>query len=119
MPVPGLAPAAKQAGAYVASVLSARVRAAAPPPPFSYRHQGNLATIGRQSAVADFGWITLTGGPAWWVWGAIHIFFLVGLRNRMSVFLGWLWNYLTYRVGVQLITGEPAQSERAGAVTKT
>jgi NADH dehydrogenase/putative oxidoreductase len=107
MPVPGLAPAAKQAGAYVASVLSARVQASAPPPPFSYRHQGNLATIGRQSAVADFGWITLTGGLAWWVWGAIHIFFLVGLRNRMSVFLGWLWNYLTYRVGVQLITGEP------------
>jgi len=119
MAVPGLAPAAKQAGAYVASVLSARVRAVAAPPPFSYRHQGNLATIGRQSAVADFGWITLTGGPAWWVWGAVHIFFLVGLRNRMSVFLGWLWNYLTYRVGVQLITGEPAQSERAGAVTKT
>lgn len=119
MAVPGLAPAAKQAGAYVASVLSARVQAAAVPPPFSYRHQGNLATIGRQSAVADFGWITLTGGPAWWVWGAVHIFFLVGLRNRMSVFLGWLWNYLTYRVGVQLITGEPPGGERAGAVTKT
>jgi NADH dehydrogenase/putative oxidoreductase len=119
MAVPGLAPAAKQAGVYVASVLGARVRAVAVPPPFSYRHQGNLATIGRQSAVADFGWVTLTGGPAWWVWGAVHIFFLVGLRNRASVFLGWLWNYLTYRVGVQLITGDPTDGERAGAVTKT
>lgn len=119
MAVPGLAPAAKQAGTYVASVLGARVRAVAAPLPFSYRHQGNLATIGRKSAVADFGWITLTGGTAWWLWGAVHIFFLVGLRNRMSVFLGWLWNYLTYRVGVQLITGEPPDRERADAVTKT
>jgi NADH dehydrogenase/putative oxidoreductase len=106
MAVPGLAPAAKQAGAYVASVLRARCSGHEPPAPFSYRHQGNLATIGRQSAVADFGWITLTGARAWWIWGAVHIFFLAGLRNRISVFLGWLWSYLTYRVGVQLITGE-------------
>ena len=74
--------------------------------PFAYRHQGNLATIGRQSAVADFGWLTLTGARAWWMWGAVHIFFLAGLRNRISVFVGWLWCYFTFRVGVQLITGE-------------
>jgi NADH dehydrogenase FAD-containing subunit/uncharacterized membrane protein YphA (DoxX/SURF4 family) len=104
--VPGLAPAAKQSGAYVASVLRAKVRGIAAPPPFTYRHQGNLATIGRQSAVADFGWLTLTGARAWWMWGAVHIFFLAGLRNRISVFVGWLWCYFTYRVGVQLITGE-------------
>ena len=104
--VPGLAPAAKQAGEYVASVLRARISGGGVSAPFAYRHKGSLATIGRQSAVADFRWISLTGARAWWVWGAVHIFFLAGLRNRISVFLGWLWSYLTYRVGVQLITGD-------------
>jgi NADH dehydrogenase/putative oxidoreductase len=74
-----------------------------------YKHQGSLATIGRQSAVADFGWLTLSGARAWWIWGAVHIFFLAGLRNRISVFVGWLWCYLTFRVGVQLITGDTAK----------
>ena len=106
--VPGLAPAAKQQGVYVASVLRARVRGNAAPPPFVYKHQGSLATIGRQSAVADFGWLTLSGARAWWIWGAVHIFFLAGLRNRISVFVGWLWCYFTFRVGVQLITGDAA-----------
>jgi NADH dehydrogenase/putative oxidoreductase len=105
-PVPGLAPAAKQGGAYVAALLRARLRGAAPPPAFRYRHRGSLATIGRREAVADFGWFTLSGAAAWWLWGAAHIFFLAGLRNRISVIVGWLWSYLTYRVGVQLITGE-------------
>jgi NADH dehydrogenase FAD-containing subunit/uncharacterized membrane protein YphA (DoxX/SURF4 family) len=115
LPAPGLAPAAKQAGSYVASVLRARVRGDAPPPPFRYRHQGSLASIGRKSAVADFGWISLSGAVAWWMWGAVHIFFLVGLRNRVSVIVGWLWSYLTYRVGVQLITGAaPISLDRGG-----
>jgi NADH dehydrogenase/putative oxidoreductase len=70
--VPGLAPAAKQAGAYVASVLRARWSGHEPPAPFSYRHRGNLATIGRQSAVADFGWITLVPAPGGY--GAPSIF---------------------------------------------
>jgi NADH dehydrogenase FAD-containing subunit/uncharacterized membrane protein YphA (DoxX/SURF4 family) len=107
--VPGLAPAAKQQGVYVASVLRARVRSSTAPPPFVYKHQGSLATIGRQSAVADFGWLTLSGARAWWIWGAVHIFFLAGLRNRISVFVGWLWCYFTFRVGVQLITGDTAR----------
>jgi NADH dehydrogenase FAD-containing subunit/uncharacterized membrane protein YphA (DoxX/SURF4 family) len=102
--VPGLAPAAKQAGVYVASVLRALVRKNNAPPPFVYKHQGSLATIGRQSAVADFGWLTLSGASAWWIWGAVHIFFLAGLRNRISVFVNWFWCYFTFRVGVQLIT---------------
>jgi NADH dehydrogenase FAD-containing subunit/uncharacterized membrane protein YphA (DoxX/SURF4 family) len=106
--VPGLAPAAKQQGVYVASVLRAQLRGNSAPPPFVYKHQGSLATIGRQSAVADFGWLTLSGARAWWVWGAVHIFFLAGLRNRISVFVGWLWCYFTFRVGVQLITGDLA-----------
>ena len=105
-PAPGLAPAAKQGGAYVAAVLRARMRNRTPPPPFRYRHQGSLATIGRKSAVADFGRIKLTGAVAWWLWGAVHLLFLLGLRNRLSVMLGWVWSYFTFDVGVRLITEE-------------
>ena len=109
-PVPGLAPTAKQGGAYVASVLRARLRGRKPPPPFRYHHQGSLATIGRRSAVADFGRVKVTGAVAWWLWGAVHILFLVGVRNRLSVMLGWVWSYFTFDVGVRLITDTgPAQ----------
>jgi putative oxidoreductase len=103
-PTPGLAPAAKQGGAYVASVLRARLRNRNPPPPFRYRHQGSLATIGRKTAIADFGRVKLTGAVAWWLWGAVHVLFLVSLRNRLSVMLGWAWSYFTFDVGVRLIT---------------
>jgi NADH dehydrogenase/putative oxidoreductase len=116
MPVPGLAPAAKQGGAYVATVLRARLRGRKPPPPFRYRHQGSLATIGRKSAVADFGWIKLWGAVAWWLWGAVHVLFLVGLRNRLSVMVGWLWSYFTYGVGVRLIIGNHTGTIEAGGV---
>jgi NADH dehydrogenase/putative oxidoreductase len=105
-PVPGLAPAAKQGGAYVADVLRARMDGRPAPAPFSYRHQGNLATIGRKSAIADFGRIKIRGAIAWWLWGAVHILFLVGLRNRLSVTIGWMWSYFTYTVSVRLITGD-------------
>src|SRR6516165_7701660 len=105
-PAPGLAPAAKQGGAYVAAVLRARLRSRKPPPPFRYRHKGALATIGRKSAVADFGRLKLTGAPAWWLWGAVHVMFLLGVRNRLSVILGWVWSYFTFDVGVRLITDE-------------
>jgi len=108
-PVPGLAPAAKQGGAYVASVLRAGLRGRKPPPPFRYRHQGSLATIGRRSAVADFGRVKVTGAAAWWLWGAVHILFLVGVRNRLSVMLGWVWSYFTFDVGVRLITQTGAE----------
>jgi NADH dehydrogenase/putative oxidoreductase len=103
-PVPGLAPAAKQGGAYVARVIRARLSGAAPPGPFRYRHLGSLATIGREAAVADFGFIRLGGSVAWWLWGAAHIAFLVGGRNRIMVMLNWLWAYLTFRRGTALIT---------------
>ena len=111
-PAPGLAPAAKQGGAYVARVLRARLRGRRPPAPFVYRHQGSLATIGRRSAVADFGRIKLTGPLAWWLWGVVHVLFLVGLRNRFSVMLGWVWSYVTFGAGVRLITGETALPRR-------
>ncbi len=103
-PVPGLAPAAKQSGAYVARAIRARLTGAPAPAPFRYRHLGSLATIGRQAAVADFGTIRLKGALAWWLWGAVHVGFLVGGRNRVTVMLDWLWAYLTYRRGTGLIT---------------
>ncbi len=105
-PVPGLAPAAKQGGIYVASVIKARLTQAPAPRPFRYQHMGSLATIGRKSAVADFGFAQLSGALAWWLWGAIHVAFLVGVRNRMAVILNWVWCYLSFRLSVQLITGE-------------
>ena len=104
-PVPGLAPAAKQGGRYVAAVIRARIEGRPPPPPFRYRHAGSLATIGRKAAVADFGRIKLTGALAWWLWGAVHVIFLAGMRNRVAVALEWFWAYLTFRRGTRLITG--------------
>jgi len=70
-----------------------------------YRHYGSLATIGRQAAVADFGGIRVRGAAAWWLWGAAHIAFLIGMRNRITVLASWLWAYLTFRRGSRLITG--------------
>jgi NADH dehydrogenase/putative oxidoreductase len=103
--VPGVAPAAKQQGAYVARVIAARVAGRGPPPPFRYRDLGSMATIGRQSAVADFGRVRLTGRFAWLLWGGVHLLFLVGGRNRATVLLEWLWSYATYSRGARLITG--------------
>ena len=114
-PVPGLAPAAKQAGAHVARVLRARLAKRRPPPPFVYHHRGSLATIGRKSAVADFGRLRLWGAPAWWLWGLVHVGFLVGVRNRVSTIVNWFWSYLTFGGGIRLITGsERDAAESAG-----
>ena len=102
--VPGLAPAAKQGGAYVAKVIAARLAGRTPPGPFRYHHDGSLATIGRREAVADFGRIRLSGALAWWVWGTAHILFLAGARNRLTVAVQWMWAYLTFGRGIRLIT---------------
>ncbi|MGA9851903.1 MAG: NAD(P)/FAD-dependent oxidoreductase [Gammaproteobacteria bacterium] len=104
-PVPGIAPPAKQEGAYVGRLLIRRLNGRPPPPAFHYRDYGNLATIGRKSAIVDFGWLYLSGLPGWWTWGAAHIFFLIGFRNRVMVALSWLWAYLTSEYGARLITG--------------
>ncbi|MFD2265586.1 NAD(P)/FAD-dependent oxidoreductase [Lacibacterium aquatile] len=102
--LPGVAPAAKQAGAYVADVIKARLAGKSTPKPFRYRNYGNVATIGRGAAVADFGWAKFSGMIAWWLWGIVHIFFLIGFRNRIVVAINWLWSYLTFKRGARLIT---------------
>ncbi len=103
-PVPGIAPAAKQQGAHVAKTIALRLRGSDAVRPFRYRHSGNLATIGKDSAVIDFGWITLRGHFAWWIWGLAHIYFLIGVRNRLAVALSWLWIYSTGNKTSCLIT---------------
>ena len=102
--LPGVAPVAKQQGAYVARVIAARLSGRPIPAPFRYRDLGNLATIGRREAVVDFGRLRLTGRLAWLVWGGAHIYFLIGFRNRLAVAIDWLWSYLTYQRGARLIT---------------
>ena len=110
-PVPGIAPAAKQMGAYVGRMIDAKIRGRAHPAPFRYRHQGSLATIGRKAAVADLGWIKLSGFPAWVLWAVAHVWFLIGWRNRMVVALNWMWNYVTFERGARLIAGSPEEAK--------
>ncbi|RVK67360.1 NAD(P)/FAD-dependent oxidoreductase [Sinorhizobium meliloti] len=103
-PVPGIAPAAKQQGAYVAQVIRGRLTGSPAPGPFRYRHQGSLATIGKRAAIIDFGRIKLRGSLAWWIWGIAHIYFLIGTRGRFAVAWSWLWTYLSGQHSARLIT---------------
>ncbi len=103
--LPGVAPVAKQQGTYVAKVIRQRAMDGLSPQPFRYRDEGMLATIGRGAAVADLRWIKLTGWIAWMFWGLVHIYFLIGFRNRMVVLLNWAWAYFTHGLGARLITG--------------
>jgi NADH:ubiquinone reductase (H+-translocating) len=102
-PVPGIAPAAKQQGRYVAETIKARLRGEKLPP-FRYRHAGSLAQIGKRLAVIDFGRVKLRGAIAWWIWGIAHIYFLIGLRHRLAVALTWLWIYARDQRAARLIT---------------
>ncbi len=111
-PVPGIAPAAKQEGKYVAGVIRARLSGRPAPAPFHYRHAGDLATIGKRRAVIDFGWIKLHGAIAWWLWGFAHIYFLIGVRNRLSVALNWLWIYARDQRSARLITRGGGEERR-------
>jgi NADH dehydrogenase len=103
-PVPGVAPAAMQMGAAAANSikrdLEHRERV-----PFVYRNKGDLATIGRYRAIADFGRLRITGVLAWWFWLFVHIMYLAGFRNRVSVLIEWAYSYFTYERGTRLITG--------------
>ncbi len=103
-PLPGVSPVAMQQGRHAArSIL--RAIAGAPLEPFRYRDRGNLAVIGRSAAVAEIAGLKLSGFPAWLVWCFVHIFFLIGFRNRVLVMFEWAWAYFTSQRGARLITG--------------
>jgi len=102
--VPGVAPAAKQEGAYAAWAIRRKVAGDPVDRPFRYHDLGNLATIGRRAAIADFGWVRFRGRLAWLLWGIVHIAFLVGFSNRLTVLVEWLWAYFTFQRGARLIT---------------
>lgn len=102
-PVPGLAPAAMQAGKHVGRAIEADLKGQSRRP-FRYRDRGTLATIGRARAVADLPHLRFGGWLAWFAWLAIHVFFLIGFRNRVFVMLAWAWNYLTFKRGARIIT---------------
>jgi NADH dehydrogenase len=103
-PLPGVAPVAMQQGQYVARLIQARLRSQTLPP-FRYRDYGNMATIGRNAAVADFGWLRLSGYLAWLAWLFIHVLKLIEFENRILVLFQWAWNYLTRNRSARLITG--------------
>jgi NADH dehydrogenase len=105
--IPGTAPPAKQMGAYVGRLIAARVAGQTPPPPFRYRHLGDLATIGRHAAVVKLGRLELTGFLGWLFWSLVHIYFLIGVRDRFIVAFTWLWDYVTFQRGARLITEVP------------
>jgi NADH dehydrogenase len=103
-PLPGLAPVAKQQGAYVGRLLRARIAGWSAPGPFRYRDFGAMAIIGRSRAVADFGWCRLTGFPAWLTWSLVHLMLLVDFRSRLMVYINWSWAWFTNGRGARLVT---------------
>lgn len=110
-PVPGVAPAAKQMGKYVAQVIRARLDGKPAPPPFRYNDQGNLATIGRMAAIVHVGKLQLSGLLAWWFWLAAHVFFLIGFRNRLVVLLNWAVAYWSYQRSARIILGDADEDD--------
>ena len=110
--IPGTAPAAKQMGAYVGRLIAARVAGEPSPPPFRYHHLGDLATVGRHAAVVKLGPLELTGFLGWLFWSVVHIYFLIGVRDRFSVAFTWLWDYMTFQRGARLITEVPPAETR-------
>jgi NADH:ubiquinone reductase (H+-translocating) len=104
-PLPGVCPVAIQQGRHAARAIQRACRNL-PPLPFEYHDKGSLATIGRAAAVADFGWLKISGFFAWAAWLFIHIFFLIGFRNRFVVIFEWAWAYFTYQRAARLITGD-------------
>jgi NADH dehydrogenase len=121
-PLPGVAPVAMQMGKYVADVINLRVTGevnAPEIPSFRYWDKGNLATVGRRFAVADIGRFKLKGVVAWFTWLVVHVFYLIGFRNRVAVILSWMWMYVTFGRGARLIVppedriSEPDQLSRS------
>lgn len=117
-PLPGVAPVAKQQGVYAARVIKAQFEGNPLTEPFAYIDYGNLATVGRKAAVADFRGFRLTGFIGWLLWCAAHIYYLIGFKNRIAVALDWTWSYLTFDRGARLITGDIEDEHVAHAVKR-
>lgn len=103
-PLPGVAPVAMQQGRHAAEIITRRLRGAESVP-FRYHDRGSMATIGRNAAVADLGWVRFNGWLAWLAWLFIHVLFLIEFENRVLVLVQWAWNYLTRGRAARLITG--------------
>jgi NADH dehydrogenase len=101
--LPMLSPPAMQAGRYVARVILCSARGLSPPPPFRYVDKGTMATIGRNAAVASIAGLHLTGFVAWVTWAFVHIYYLIGFRNRLAALMSWAWNYLRWDHPIRII----------------
>lgn len=112
MPLPGLAPVAKQQGRYVGRLIAAHIAGKPAPPPFHYRDLGTMAVIGRSRAIAQIGGMRLKGYVAWAAWSLVHLLLLVDFRSRLSVYLNWSWAWFTYGRGARLLTGRANQADR-------
>jgi len=117
-PYPGVAQVAIQMGRHAAA-NALRATEHQPLAPFHYRNLGNMATIGRASAVADFGWLELKGYLGWLSWAFVHILNLIGFRNRLVVFVQWAWAYFSYQRSIRLITGETETAPEAHAASRS
>lgn len=113
-PLPGLAPVAKQQGAYVAKVIANRMGVAKHPGPFVYKNLGTMAVIGRSHAIAILGGVRLKGTLAWLSWSLVHLLLLIGYRNRAVVFINWAWAFFTYGRGARLVEGRVRQEVEEG-----
>jgi NADH dehydrogenase len=119
-PLPGVAPVAMQEGRYVAQAIARRIAGKAPEPPFRYHNRGNLATVGRAFGIMERGRLQLWGWLGWVLWLSVHIFYLIGFRNRLLVMIQWAWAYLTHQRSARLITCSPASAPSgAGCIGNT
>ena len=116
-PVPGIAPAAKQAGHFVGRTIAEALEGRLAGRPFRYRHAGNLATIGTGTAVVDLGRIHLRGWLGWMFWSIVHVLFMIGVRNRVAVALDWIWSGLTRQRAARLILGADVASSATTAAS--
>jgi NADH:ubiquinone reductase (H+-translocating) len=112
-PYPGVSQVAMQQATWAAGNI-VRTIAGQPRTPFVYRNLGNMATIGRHKAVGDLGWIRIKGYLAWWFWLWLHIYWLIGFRNRLTVMTQWAFSYLTYQRSTRLITGDDENGQPWG-----
>ncbi len=112
---PGVAQGAMQMGTHAAKIIAHDIRKGTRPPEvrpaFRYKDKGNMATIGRRRAIADFGRLKIAGMPAWLLWAFVHVAFLIGFRNKLITMFEWIYSYITFRRGARLITGQKAETE--------